>query len=547
MSAVDDDWSKHDLASLLRQADFELHSGESKKERERAQEVMCSARERADQQIEARALLCLADCDRLVSRLRRSSDTSRSAALLFQRLNDVEGEAAALTLLAHVCTLLGRNEEAVEAAMFTVRLGELMSPRPQTVLAHNYLGVAYCWSGSFDEAQAALEAAAEVAVRCVPPVSVYQPRMNQAWAETVRLASERFHTGHLPSLEKLQAMVATYRRMEEVGDTGSVQVGLQVVGHALSSLLVALLLCWQGNFSDAHEERTAAHRWLERCDSPTWLSAFDSWVAAELAWAQHHWGVAEVALSQMTEMAGNVEHEQLACFGHLLAAQVFEQQGKHALAAREFRSLRRREMRIRAESLKSREGVVAWQLGARQNEQSLQRLQVVSKRFEQWSLEDALTGIANRRCLEHVLAKQLESAAATGQPLSVALIDVDKFKVVNDCFTHQVGDRVLKTLAGILAAHVRERDLAARLAGDEFVTMFAGADAQAAAQVYERIREAVASFKWESIAVGLHVTISGGVVQAVDGDTVESLLHRSDVSMYGAKQVPVHGGKAPLS
>ena len=100
-----------------------------------------------------------------------------------------------------------------------------------------------------------------------------------------------------------------------------------------------------------------------------------------------------------------------------------------------------------------------------------------------------------------------------------------------------MGDRVLQALSGILSVHVRGEDLPARLAGDEFVVMFPRADAQAAAQICERIRAAVAVFDWAGIAAGLSVTISTGIGQAVDADTVESLLHRSDVSMYGAKPV----------
>ncbi|MDR9384185.1 diguanylate cyclase [Ralstonia sp. 11b] len=159
-----------------------------------------------------------------------------------------------------------------------------------------------------------------------------------------------------------------------------------------------------------------------------------------------------------------------------------------------------------------------------------------SQQFERWSLEDGLTGIANRRCFEQRLSHQLQHAFDDGQTLSVAFIDVDGFKGTNDQFGHAVGDSVLKALATILSAHVREHDLPARLAGDEFVVMFTQANKAMATQIADRVVAAVANFDWETITHGLRVALSIGVAEAKFGDTVDSLLHRSDLSMYSNKR-----------
>ena len=230
-----------------------------------------------------------------------------------------------------------------------------------------------------------------------------------------------------------------------------------------------------------------------------------------------------------------VEHERMACLAHLLLVQVFELQGKTDMAQLESRSLRAREHRMATESMSSREAVVMWQLGARQSERHLEQALVASRQFERWSFEDALTGIANRRCFERALAERLPVFVASGRPLTVAMVDLDQFKSVNDVYTHQVGDRVLKTVASVLASSVRENDLAARLAGDEFVVLFADADELVAAEICARISEAIDGFDWNSIAPGLRISVSIGVSQAVAGDTVESLVHRSDKSMYTVK------------
>jgi diguanylate cyclase (GGDEF)-like protein len=261
------------------------------------------------------------------------------------------------------------------------------------------------------------------------------------------------------------------------------------------------------------------------------------WLAGEIHWAQRRMSQAVDAFGAMRAAAARGEHEQFGCMAHLLASQVYAQRGRHDLALAELRRLRRREQHLRTERLESRAGVVAWQMHVRQSEVDLQRMEAASRQFERLSLEDPLTGIANRRCFEIRLAELLRAADEAAEPVSVAFIDVDRFKQVNDRFSHAVGDRVLKGVAQIVQGCVRGRDLAARLAGDEFVVLFARTDVNEAATVCQRIKDAARDFPWNAIANGLQVRLSVGVAQASTGDTVESLLDRSDASMYRDKTV----------
>jgi diguanylate cyclase (GGDEF)-like protein len=510
-----------------------LDAGDAQKARNIGQSALIAAKARSDLHGEAHALTCLAHADRIDSRLRRASETSRRAAQVFQRLGDVEGEAGALTTLAHVAVLLGRNDEAVEAAILCVRLCDPETPTPQGVLAYNGLGIAYGWSGNFERANAALALAVEIAGLCDPPVSAYQPLLNQAWIEASRLAEERYQAGRMGDLTRLAALIDDFRALEGDGAGATVMPGLMPAARTVSLALGALLAAWRGEVAPARREAELAVRSLGGI--VTWLDAVVHWVLAELAWLQSDWKSAEIALREMKELGLAVEHEQLACMAHLLLVQVFEQQGKVAAAQQEQRALRSRERRMRSDSVSSREAVVKWQLGARQSEAHLKRALVESKQFERWSFEDPLTGIANRRYFEQELSERLRRAASDGRPLTVAMIDLDHFKAVNDTYTHQVGDRVLNTLAGIMATAVRQGDLPARLAGDEFVVLFHDADANVATEICERIRTAIAAFDWSSIAPGLHASVSIGIATAVDGDTVGTLLHRSDQSMYTVK------------
>jgi diguanylate cyclase (GGDEF)-like protein len=150
--------------------------------------------------------------------------------------------------------------------------------------------------------------------------------------------------------------------------------------------------------------------------------------------------------------------------------------------------------------------------------------------------EDVLTGLANRRLFERRAKDLLANESAQARALCIVLIDVDKFKAVNDTYSHAVGDMVLKTIADLLRSSVRECDVAARLAGDEFVLALAELELSEAEQVCYRVCDSVRNFAWSQVAPGLAVTISAGLSQAQSGEVFEELLHRSDMQMYSSKR-----------
>ena len=135
------------------------------------------------------------------------------------------------------------------------------------------------------------------------------------------------------------------------------------------------------------------------------------------------------------------------------------------------RKVREREEMIRADALANRERVVEWRLSQRRIESSVQTLSEASARLERLSLEDPLTGIANRRQFELQLASMLEDSRQSTVPTSIAFIDVDRFKQINDTHSHDVGDQVLQAIARVLSESLREQDLPARLAGDEVMVI----------------------------------------------------------------------------
>jgi diguanylate cyclase (GGDEF)-like protein len=168
-----------------------------------------------------------------------------------------------------------------------------------------------------------------------------------------------------------------------------------------------------------------------------------------------------------------------------------------------------------------------------------------SARYRELSYRDALTGLLNRRHVDEDLDRRL-AAGVRGlegeRELSVALLDLDHFKRVNDTRSHEVGDRVLQRLAELLQGEVAGpagagQPYAARLGGEEFLLVLPGVGPAEAVAVAERLRRRVAGADWAAVTGGLLVTASIGVASApVDARDRASLLRTADQRLYRAKQ-----------
>ena len=156
---------------------------------------------------------------------------------------------------------------------------------------------------------------------------------------------------------------------------------------------------------------------------------------------------------------------------------------------------------------------------------------------ERQALVDELTGLANRRQAERTLDAELTRAARFGTPVSVALVDLDGFKGVNDVYGHQAGDAVLRELASALIAGLRQFDVASRWGGEEFLLVLPGTDADGAARVAERLRAAIASRAVPTAGGAvLHVTASFGVAAYPPAGDREELVAAADGALYEAKR-----------
>lgn len=157
-----------------------------------------------------------------------------------------------------------------------------------------------------------------------------------------------------------------------------------------------------------------------------------------------------------------------------------------------------------------------------------------ARRFRDEARRDALTGLANRRDLQERLPARLVAAAAQQRPVSLAVIDLDHFKRINDRHGHALGDRVLVSIARLLREGLRHSDVLARVGGEEFVVVLFDTAPDLALEVLERLRHRVEGHAWSACAEGLAVTLSIGVAHA-PGYELVPLFERADRALYRAK------------
>ncbi len=157
------------------------------------------------------------------------------------------------------------------------------------------------------------------------------------------------------------------------------------------------------------------------------------------------------------------------------------------------------------------------------------------KRIEELAELDELTGSFNRRYIMRMLDDEIARAHRSLTPCSIALIDLDWFKRVNDAYGHPTGDEVLRTFAITVFANIRTTDRFGRYGGEEFLLVLPDTPNDVAARILDRLRAIIADLDWSAFSPGMRVTISGGVATQRPGETADTLLARADNALYAAK------------
>ena len=161
----------------------------------------------------------------------------------------------------------------------------------------------------------------------------------------------------------------------------------------------------------------------------------------------------------------------------------------------------------------------------------IQELEKALEYYKASSIIDELTNVYNRRYIIEALKKEKAFADRTGGRFSLALIDIDNFKAVNDKYGHEIGDRVLEMVAYELQSSVREADIVGRWGGDEFIIILRNTEIEKAKNVAIRILENIRNIKINS----LKLTVSLGLAQ-YEGESLKDLISKADQALYKAKE-----------
>jgi diguanylate cyclase (GGDEF)-like protein len=163
-------------------------------------------------------------------------------------------------------------------------------------------------------------------------------------------------------------------------------------------------------------------------------------------------------------------------------------------------------------------------------------LQQAVARIQELATRDELTGLVNRRQMTVLLEQERQRSARSGRVFSLAVVDIDHFKSVNDRFGHGVGDEVLRNLARHMPQALRTTDVAARWGGEEFVVLLPDSALGTARVGLERLRGRIAATPMAHLSgVPVRVTVSAGLTEHIAGETVQQTLERADGALYEAK------------
>ncbi|MGE5094754.1 MAG: diguanylate cyclase [Betaproteobacteria bacterium] len=514
--------SVHERARLLNEMSEQLYERDPGRGAELAREAMELARATGDVAAEAQALYCLGR--NLYSKADYPSvfETQNTALALFHTLGDAHGEARCSNLLGITHRQLsdyGRALEMYEAALKGFR--DANDLRWQARVISN-IGNVEIQLGNFGAALELFEQALELRRQSGDNEGAGFDLNNAAFGHVQRALQLR-QSGDRDScqieaenalrlLDRALAIARQYgyRRLEAFC--------VQTMGEAYQAMArPEIALGMADEFLS-----------LARASNDRWIEAYGMACIGEL---RHQMGHDAEALEYLADALAAFEllgsRDQIARVLRVLS-QTHEALGELSQALGCLRKAGAIEQHLRSEETESR----ARALAARRR---LDQLKLESERYRRLAMEDALTGLANRRQLDERLATLIRDTKKSGTVVTVALADVDHFKGINDRFSHAVGDEVLRCVGEILRGFCRLGDLAGRYGGEEFVLVFRALDLRAAAEICERVRRAVEAWDWKSIHPQLRVTLSIGLATSTSFENPQALLDTADHWLYEAK------------
>jgi diguanylate cyclase (GGDEF)-like protein len=467
----------------------------------------------------ARMLMCRAQVSSYQSLDREVCEDAAAAMALFDLAGDTELAVDAASLAAAHASRLGNVSLSSELATRSVLgLDSVHDDRLRMEIS-NRLGVLCYYCLDYDRAVEQFELALAAAERIAEGEKVCRELYNLA--EALLLACQQRRMSDVVSDDdQLERAEVTARRLltEETA----------VMNHRIGSRrLLAEVLCDLGRVEDALQVLDE----FQGDENAITSAAQDP----ELAWVE----------ARCLRLAGRMEEALTAARGAVRIIEAQDDEHDLMLAIEELAACEEAAGDLQGALADGREVKKhMWQIHQRQTRRLVQQvwasadlerdrrsLQAQAAEATRSAEEDVLTGIGNRRLLERFLCEETVRRSEVG----CIMADIDSFKVINDTFGHDVGDAVLRQVGLLLASKTRSGQQAIRYGGDEFVVALSGVDLASAYGFAERIRLAVSSLDWTTVAPGLHVTMSFGVACGPAADW-QAALTAADSRLLAAKR-----------
>lgn len=563
------------LRALLHECERAQASGDHRRGAEQAAEAVELAERLGHRALAAEALLSLG-----MHRFRLGENEACLSALhralaLFTELEDLRGQSSALNGMVMAYHELGLQEDAMAAATRSLEAAKESKDPLTLAWAYNRAGLGHAAVGNIEEGLASMEFALNLAAEAEDQPAVFSA-LNNLVDDLNILARKLLDEGRR---EEAQARI---RRALELAPQ-AVDISLDTGNRHSTAIIMTgygQALALDGQAEKALEMLGQAEELAQQQGyRPVLLEARH--IRARLQLDRGETGEAIEQYRSVLDDAEAAHDGLIQSDAHWSLYRAHKERGEYreALAHHEaYYELEREQQsqlaRTRARILSSHLELDRAQLEARratleaelersrtrQLEAQARALRQETEALTRRADEDGLTGLWNRRYIEHELPRLLEDSGVRDEWVSIAFVDADHFKSVNDRFGHLVGDDVLRHLAEVLRANVRPTDVVARLGGEEFVVLLPGAGPGAAVDLGQRLCDAVRGADWSVMAAteprstdhvasdgapnGVGLTVSVGVAACVPtaaagpalDAAVATLLRRADAALYEAKR-----------
>ena len=486
-------------------------TGRSVEALSQALQVWEQAKAKRDIRLEARASIDIAWYCFQIGKPEQGRQHARRATQLAAGLCEVAWEAKARALHAWLLTELGCPEDAVEEAIRALGLAENCGDPTTLCWALNVVGVVFWVCRQPERAIEFCDRAVALARKLGDSVLLawWLVNLGGSWCELAYAAREQGDTvGFDGAIKPAIAFTEEARLLaESAGDPWALRLCLGNLAE----------------YSNATADFEASKRHLD---------AYAKVVGGDYQRGEEHYlytlGQTLIELGQpdeaiqhlvraieIAEQTGNIDAVVHAAS---YLADAFERKGDFRQALQFHRRYHAAYVKMSAENAQRR---------AR-----LAEIRYESDKLRNLADKDPLTGLYNRRRFEAALAEFQHA----GQIYTVAMLDIDHFKKINDTFSHMVGDQVLQEIGGLILSAVRSEDLAVRYGGEEFALLLKNASPVLGHDICNRLRETIAAWSWDGIAAGLKVTASIGLAASIETAEPSALLQLADYRLYAAKQ-----------